>query len=274
MYSTPKEATLTVNGKHIHYWEYGVNQGSPVVLIHGGFGDAQANWQPLLETLGLSYHVTAVDLPSFNTSAPLTPNTLENLLAWLDAFLDARGVEAAVLIGHSLGALVARLYAYRKPERVPALVLVDGGELPSSVPVARVLGKLPLVGGWMFSRLANTSISKTALAALFHDVKQIPDTYFSNVQHHKSGLAKLMQLVTTADYTGIGGPLVIPTLVVWGERDQLNTISGGQRLAKALNAKFTAISDCGHLPHLEYVDVFSAQVELFVKPFVRSTNSF
>lgn len=274
MYSAPQEATLTANGRRVHYWEYGVDQGFPVVLLHGGLGDAQANWQPLLETLGLSYHVTAVDLPGFNASQPLAPNTLEALLAWLDAFLDAKGFEAAVLVGHSLGALIVRLYAQRKPERVPALVLVNGGELPSSVPIARVLGKLPLVGGWMFSRLANTSISKAALTTLFYDPSQMADAYFHNVQHNKVGLARLMQLITTADYTNLNGKMLIPTLVIWGENDQLNSVNGGQRLARTINARFTAISECGHLPHLEYVDVFSAQIELFIKPFLRFARTF
>lgn len=274
MYSAPQEATLTANGKRVHYWEYGVDQGSPIVLIHGGFGDAQTNWLPLVETLGLSYHVVALDLPAFHTSDPLTPNTMTSLLSWLDSFLDAKGFDAVVLIGHSLGALVARLYALQKPERVAALVLVDGGELPASVPVARFLGTLPLVGGWMFSRLARTSISKAALMSFFHDPAQMTDRYYQNVQQGKNGLAKLMQLITTADYDGLDSPMLIPTLVMWGENDRINTVSGGQRLTKSINAKFTSINECGHLPHLEYVDVFAAQVELFIKPFMRSANPF
>ncbi len=274
MDTAPQEATLIANGKRVHYWEYGVTQGFPIILIHGGFGDAQTNWLPLIETLGLSYHVVAPDLPSFNTSEALTPNTIEQLLAWLDAFLDAKGFEAAVLVGHALGALVTRLYALKKPERVPALVLVDGGELPANLPVARFLGKLPLVDNWMFSRLAHTSISKSALKSFFYNPAQMTDSYYHNVQRGKRGLAKLMQLITTADYSGLNEKMLIPTLVIWGEDDRVNALSGGQRLAKTINAKLASINACGHLPHLEYVDVFVTQVELFIKPFVRSIGRF
>lgn len=262
-----QEAEVTVSGRRVHYWEYGAGHGYPVVFLHGGFGNARANWQDAMQTLGLSFHVIAVDLPGFGGSDPLDAVNIGALLRWVDGFLDAKQLEQAALIGHALGALIARLYAAAKPERVPALVLVSGGELPADVPMARLMANVPVIGTWVFARLAASSTSKTALQSCYVDRTQAAEAYVQQVQRDRPALARLMRAVAASRYENVSSKPPVPVLVIWGEEDCINPASSGERMAKGLHADFSPVASCGHLPHLESMDVFAAQVELFLHQF-------
>ncbi|XHS77450.1 alpha/beta fold hydrolase [Burkholderiaceae bacterium UC74_6] len=91
---------------------------APLVLLHGALNDASV-WEPVRQRL--QGPVLVPDLPG--RGSPALPS-IEALADWLWQDLDARGIERAVLAGHSMGSLIALEAAAHKPERVAGLVLV------------------------------------------------------------------------------------------------------------------------------------------------------
>ncbi len=99
-------------------------RGAPIVLLHG-LGSRPAHWLPTARLLARRHRVVLVELPGHGESPMPEPFSLERAAQALDLAL-ARAVPGpAVLVGHSLGGLVAAAEACDHPERVRALVLVE-----------------------------------------------------------------------------------------------------------------------------------------------------
>ncbi|EPP1403277.1 alpha/beta fold hydrolase [Klebsiella oxytoca] len=98
--------------------------GTPLTLLHG-ISSGAASWHKQMALLG--YRVLAWDMPGYGES-PMLATARADAGAYADALarmLDRAGVQKTVLLGHSLGALVAAAFAARYPQRVRYLVLAD-----------------------------------------------------------------------------------------------------------------------------------------------------
>lgn len=108
--------------------------GGPRVLCLHGWLDNAASFIPMSGLLG-GLDLIAVDLPGHGHSYHRHPDAhyyFTNYLFDMDAILDALGWDSCHLVGHSLGAALASLYAAAAPERVQSLVLLDTlGPIPA-----------------------------------------------------------------------------------------------------------------------------------------------
>jgi pimeloyl-ACP methyl ester carboxylesterase len=95
-----------------------------VMFIHGAANDHSV-WA--LQSRYFAYHgfnVLALDLPGHGKSAGPAPSNIQDMAAWVLRVLGAVGVEKAVLVGHSMGSLIALEAAASTPQRVEKLVLI------------------------------------------------------------------------------------------------------------------------------------------------------
>ena len=95
-----------------------------VVFLHGAQNDHSV-W--VLQTRYFAHHgfnVLAVDLPGHGRSKGAAKTSVEALAAWLLALLEAAGVARALLVGHSMGSLIALEAAYQAPLRVSGLAML------------------------------------------------------------------------------------------------------------------------------------------------------
>ncbi len=106
------------------YRAWGSAEAPPVVLVHA-LGETSADWAPVAEALVPEYRVYALDLRGHGASDWPGAYTIEQLTIDLAAFLDALGLGRVTLVGHSIGAPPAYLYAARHPDRVARLVLEE-----------------------------------------------------------------------------------------------------------------------------------------------------
>ncbi len=108
----------------------------PLVLLHGD-GDSAVSWRWVMPELAASYRVYAPDFPGFGDSAKPAPRGADYsppfFARFVGAFLDALGHERAIVIGSSLGGLVAIRFALDAPGRVGALGLVDSAGLGRAI---------------------------------------------------------------------------------------------------------------------------------------------
>jgi pimeloyl-ACP methyl ester carboxylesterase len=118
---------VPVDGGTLGVFRLGGDGGPDVVCVHGITSTSRA-WLAVARELDGRASVQAVDLRGRGASGGLPgPYGMAVHTADLLAVLDSLGLDRAVLVGHSLGAYVVARFAVEHPERVRALVLVDGG---------------------------------------------------------------------------------------------------------------------------------------------------
>ncbi|HXQ64436.1 MAG TPA: alpha/beta hydrolase [Steroidobacteraceae bacterium] len=131
----PRHVTLELRGLNHHLVRWGPREARPAVFLHG-WADTGATFQFLVDAFEGEHAIVALDWRGFGDSAWLgTPYWFPDYLADLDALLDALVPDApATLLGHSMGGNIAGLYAGIRPERVRAVVNLEGIGLPRTEP--------------------------------------------------------------------------------------------------------------------------------------------
>src|SRR5256886_9169928 len=178
-----RSRTIDLDGP-VHYADFG-GAGPTLVLVHG-LGGSHVNWMAVAPALARDARVLAVDLAGFGRT-PLGERSADvhaNRVL-LDRFLDAVAAAPAILIGNSMGGLLAMLEAARAPERVAGLVLVAPAQprsaearVDGTVAALFTLYALPLVGEhvlrWRARLLGPAGVVRATLALCCVDPSRIP----------------------------------------------------------------------------------------------------
>ena len=124
MMHAPEEKVFETTATKLNYLDWGSSSAEPLVLLHGGAWCWQ-EYLSLLPTLAQRWHTYSLDLRG-NGRSGWVPDTyrLENFAADNAQFLGQLG-RPAVLIGHSIGGVIALMLAARCPDRVKALIIED-----------------------------------------------------------------------------------------------------------------------------------------------------
>ena len=96
----------------------------PTVLMLHGIGGGHLAFAPQVETLaGSGYRAVAWDMPGYGHSAPIEPYTFKGLAQSCVALIESLKCDHVILLGHSMGGMVAQEVVARRPELVSKLVL-------------------------------------------------------------------------------------------------------------------------------------------------------
>src|SRR5258706_1144549 len=240
---------------------------SPLVFLHG-LGGGHHAWDrqlPYFSALGHPSH--AWDRPGYGHSATVEPYDLERIALSLQRLIESLGGEPVVLVGHSMGGLIAQEAYARFPHLVKALALcftsaafVGDSNFARDF-VAKRLG--PLDQGRSMADLAATVLpamrgSKSdpeGLALAERIMAGIPpDTYRSAVH-----------LLTTFDRREQLPGIAVPARLIAGSDDQTAPASIMKRMAEKIpGADYVLLERCGHLGPLEQPDAFNAALEGFL----------
>lgn len=219
--------------------------GAPVVLLHGA-GDQAGGWAKVAPALAKTFSVVAVDLAGHGESAPPEgPIPFATLLAGLDGAMTAVPQGKVTLVGNSLGAWLATVWAREHPGRVGQLVLVNGGPLRGDRPDLTLMPK------------TRAEADRTLAALRDPSAPLVPDFVVDDVIRaaNTGPIARL-----AADAKGMEaylldgklGGLDVPVDLVWGASDKLLSLDYAKRLAAQLPAaRLTTIEKCGHAPAAE-----------------------
>lgn len=249
--------------------------GQCVVLLHGQPGSG-ADWQQVADRLPDGLGVVALDRPGYGAS-PRPPGGFEAGARAVLAELDGRGIDQAVLVGHSYGGGVALATAQLAPERVAALVLlasVGPGCLTWAdwVLAGPVSGEFLAVMAWRLTpRLARAGLA----AARWLRRRPLGPDQAVNWQiwgnaHHEHGplwrsfLIEQRALVRELDGLTAALPAVTqPVLLVADPRDMIVPVRSTHRLAAALpDARVRMLAGPGHhLPRRAAAQIAAAITE-------------
>lgn len=256
-------------------------EGPPLVLLHA-LGENAFDWRWVLPELANTYRVYAPDLPGFGESAkPVADYSPTFFAHFIGKFLDALEIERAVIVGNSLGGLVALRLALSEPTRVTALGLVDSAGLGREVHHALRQPTLPGQGE-MTVALGKTPLGATGrtwlrIPLLFAHPERVPAQWLEE-QQRLAQLPGFLEAVVAALRAQVdpGGQrevlleelprLRIPTLIVWGASDLIFPKSQAQEaLSRLERGSLQLIPDCGHLPHVECPDKFLDALDSFLR---------
>jgi len=130
----------------LSYKSQGSASGSTLVILHGLLGSS-SNWRSIARRLSAQHRVFALDLPNHGDSPHVPRMSYPAMAADVRAFLDTHAIDAATIIGHSMGGKVAMRLALDAPQRVHRLVVVDIAPTPSHhdhLPWLRAMADLDL----------------------------------------------------------------------------------------------------------------------------------
>ncbi|HUT53444.1 MAG TPA: alpha/beta hydrolase [bacterium] len=95
-------------------------------VMHSGALSTADTWNNNIVPLANAFHVVAPDLPGFGASdKPDIDYSMDDFITYLDAFMAAKGIDKAMIVGHGFGGELAIAYTLAHPEKVDRLVLVD-----------------------------------------------------------------------------------------------------------------------------------------------------
>jgi pimeloyl-ACP methyl ester carboxylesterase len=219
-----------------------------VVFIHGAANDHSV-WA--LQSRHLAWHgrnVLAVDLPGHGRSAGVALPNVEALADWIPALLDAVGVGAAALVGHSLGALVALHAAAQHPVRVTRIALL-GPAVPMTVSESLLAlaqaddpQAMELITGWSYSPAAQLGGSPVPGMWLTGNARRLMERARPGVLH-----TDLLACHRYAEGLAAAARVRCPALLILGGRDIMAPPRNAQALVAALPQQQTmTLPGCGH----------------------------
>jgi pimeloyl-ACP methyl ester carboxylesterase len=205
---------------------------TPVVFIPALLSDA-AMYRAVIEELGDSIEAQVMVL-----SEPTMQANVEAVLA--------KAPSKFVLAGTSYGGNIALEVGLAAPERVTALWLMGCNPAAPEANVQDLIGGLEAMPDTVIDMLSSLVVPQGSTEAV-ETFKMMARGIGSMV-----GVSQARALGSRAEVTSRLGEIQMPTLVIWGEQDQIVPVSVGQALADALpHAHFHVLRDCGHLPTLE-----------------------
>ncbi len=104
--------------------EFGDAAQPPVIILHGFFASAR-NWRNIAKLLSAKFHVYVLNMRNHGSSPHHPDMDYPIMVADILAFMDARGLQKATLLGHSMGGKAAMWCALRYPERIDKLLIAD-----------------------------------------------------------------------------------------------------------------------------------------------------
>lgn len=246
-------AMVRVGTAEWHVWEGGT--GPETVFLHGG-GSLGQVWTGAFPLLARSCHLWVPDLPGFGLS-PEEPalERLEDVVEALELFLTVVAAGPVILIGNSLGGMLAANLALAHPSRVSRLVLVapPGGD-PHEGPMDPDQEFPP---GDVNARLYSNV--RRALPHLPH------------LSAAESAARWRSARATTRRWYAGGWPptrweaLDLPTLLVWGEEDRVVPVKSARGIMRRLpSARLVTLPGVGHVPQVEAPEEFVAAVQGFL----------
>ncbi len=271
--SHPIQSAALSTGVTLPYVEQGDPAGVPVVLLHG-YSDSWCSWELLLRELPDDVHAFAITQRGHgDADRPADGYQPHDLANDTVAFMDAVGIQAAIIVGHSGGSYTAQRLAIDHPDRTLGLVLIGALRTFQDNAAAKKLwdavsNLTDPVDPEFVRAFQNSTATRTVpaefLEAVIADSQKLPARVWK---------AALRGLLEAAPPTATGR-IAAPALILWGASDQFAPHGDQDALAAAIEDVRTVVyDDTGHAPHWERPEQVAAELAAFSASVADATPS-
>ncbi len=248
-------------GVRLRFAEQGPADGVPVILLHG-FSDTWYSFSRNLPALSPRVHAYVLDQRGHGDSErPPTGYTMPQLAADVIAFMDAKGIARATVVGHSMGGFVGQQVALAAPSRVSSLVLVGTG---TSVRGFNGMAEFEAALQTLTDPVPLEFTREFQVSTIFHP---IPPEFVDRVSEDSRKLPALawrglMRGMMTVEVARGLTAARIPTVLIWGDKDVIVPRAAQDSLLAILpHAKLTVYEQTGHAVHWERPERFVRDLE-------------
>jgi pimeloyl-ACP methyl ester carboxylesterase len=238
----------------------------PIVMLHG-IGSGAASWVRQMEMLGNVHQVFAWDAPGYGQSthvepaSPVASDYADALSDWLDAL----GIERCVLVGHSLGAIMAGAFASRQAARVGGLLLLSPaggyGAAPAHVREEKRDARLAMLAELGPQGLAEKRSANMVSADAGDEAREWVRWNMARI--NPAGYAQATHLLANADLASDLRHYKGRIAVAVGAEDTITPPTACEQIAKAANVSLQVIPGAGHAGYIEAPERYSALIEAF-----------
>ncbi|MBN1882256.1 MAG: alpha/beta fold hydrolase [Deltaproteobacteria bacterium] len=267
---------VTLAGHECAYIDEGV--GTPIIFLHG-FSVNLASFAPIYPALVDKRRVIGLDYPGYYLSEKKAgvPYDIPFMAGAVAEMIEKLGLDRAVLLGSSMGGAVAQEAALIAPDAVSALVLAAPAGfsgrsrlLASLLSLQRaLLSKQKLIDAMtrrLYDRVSTFVYDKESV--FLKDVHRQYDAMREREDYPVwiETLLFMAREVLSVDFRRKAGSISVPTLIVWGDKDEVLPPEGADVARKSYGPNMTLeiLPDVGHIPFAERPDEFTDLVDGFL----------
>ncbi len=239
-----------------------------LLFLHGVGGGHHA-WDsqlPYFSSRGYAAH--AWDQPGYGHSAMVEPYDLEQISAALARLIESLGGDPVVLVGHSMGGLIAQEAYARYPQMVKGLALcftsaafVGGSNFANQFVAARIG---PLDEGQSMAQIAARLTPTHAGSKSDPAGVQLAERIMAHVPAET--YRKAVHLLTTFDRRADLPKIAVPTLLIAGSEDKTAPVAIMESMQRKIpGSELVVLQGCGHLGPMDQPAAFNAALERFLR---------
>jgi pimeloyl-ACP methyl ester carboxylesterase len=257
---------------NVHYRDQGnPNDSVPLLLIHGTSSSLHT-WDSIVNRIVNKKRVIRMDLPAFGLTGPNPKNdySIEFYNRFIDSFVIKLGINQYAIAGNSLGGGIAWNQALFTPNKVKQLILINASGYPKKHEKGNIgfkLASMPLIGR-LLSKFTPRALIRKSLEEVYADNtrvnEKLVDRYFSLLlrQGNRQATIEIFKQKAKPNPEKIIR-IHQPTLIIWGEKDQLIDVSNAFLFKKDIKgSELRVIKNSGHVPMEETPnEVYNVLVE-------------
>jgi pimeloyl-ACP methyl ester carboxylesterase len=243
--------------------------GGPTVLMLHGIGGGHLSFAPQVETLAVAgYRAVAWDMPGYGHSAPIEPYTFKGLAQSCVQLIESLQSKSVILVGHSMGGMVAQEVVARRPDLVSRLVLCGtspafgkpDGDWQREFISQRTA---PLDAGKSMADLAETLVPQMVGPGSLPEGVRLATHCMGMVP--AATYRRALECIVTFDRRANLANINVPTLLIAGEHDRNAPPSVLKKMAETIpRSTFIEMKGIGHLQNLEAPDEFDGMLLNFL----------
>lgn len=253
----------------VPYFEEEGSGDLTVLMLHGIGGGRQAFAAQMKPLAAAGHRAVAWDMPGYGHSSLIDPYDFATLAEECVELIDVLDPERLVLVGHSMGGMVAQEVVAAFPDRVDALVLAGttaafgkpDGDWQRKFVADRTA---PLDAGGSMRDMATQLVPGMVAAAASAEAREAAITVMARVPPPTYRLA--LQALMGFDRRANLGAIAVPTLVLAGDEDRNAPPGVMKGMADRIpGARYVCLEQCGHLMNFECPDRFDATLLDFLR---------
>lgn len=259
----------TINGIALHYQTIGAPEGKPLIVFANSLGTDQRIWRDVIVRLVGEAAILTYDLRGHGLSglgAP--PYAMDDHVGDLAGLLDHVGGRPAIVVGLSVGGMIAQGLAHARPDLVAGLVLCDTGMTIADADTwnARIATIEADGRGGGMEAIADATMERWFTAGYRASEPDMMALWRAMlVRQPPAGYTGISAAIRDADFRGTTPAIRAPTLCLVGEDDRATPPTLVRDLARAISgARFEVVKGAGHLPCIEQPVIVADMIRAFL----------